>query len=248
VNPDRLAHCSGPLFTCWYEVGFFRRRNRASFAAGSDVKWRSCSGCRLCQELPQFRNRLIVFTEWKAIAMSSDGPLAGKSFLCFVGEAYEDLEVWYPKLRLIEAGGKFVAIGQDAGVCYSGKHGYPCVSDAAIAGTVTDSFDGLICAGGWMPDKLRRDPEVLRITREFANAGKMVAAICHGGWIPISAGVYKDVKVTGSPGIKDDLSNAGAVFEDASVVVDQHFISSRRPEDLPDFCREIIGHYTQVVS
>lgn len=180
--------------------------------------------------------------------MSNNGPLTGKSFLCFVGEAYEDLEVWYPRLRLIEAGASFVTIGEKAGTCYSGKHGYPCVSDAAIAGTETGSFDGLICAGGWMPDKLRRDPEVLRITREFADAGKLVAAVCHGGWIPISAGVYKDVKVTGSPGIKDDLVNAGAFFEDASVIVDRHFISSRRPDDLPDFCREIISYHTQVSS
>ena len=91
-----------------------------------------------------------------------------------------------------------------------------------------------------MPDKLRRDPEVLRITREFSQAGKLVAAICHGGWMPISAGVYKGVKVTGSPGIKDDLINAGAIFEDASVVVDRHFVSSRKPDDLPDFCKAIL--------
>jgi len=239
---------AGPLGNSVWQAVVARWRNQASFVAGSDVEWCTPSGCRPCSELPQFQKRLIASNESKVIAMSNDGPLAGKSFLCFVGEAYEDLEVWYPKLRLIEAGARFVAIGQEAGVCYAGKHGYPCVSDAAIAGTVTESFDGLICAGGWMPDKLRRDPEVLRITREFADAGKMVAAICHGGWIPISAGVYKDVKVTGSPGIKDDLINAGALFEDASVVVDRHFVSSRRPDDLPDFCREIIGYYTQVSS
>jgi protease I len=91
-----------------------------------------------------------------------------------------------------------------------------------------------------MPDKLRRDPEILRIIREFSHTNRLVAAICHGGWMPISAGVYRGVRVTGSPGIKDDLINAGAIFEDASVVVDRHFVSSRRPDDLPDFCREII--------
>ncbi|MCH2211070.1 MAG: type 1 glutamine amidotransferase [Fuerstiella sp.] len=172
--------------------------------------------------------------------MTDSKPLDGKSFLCFVGDAYEDLELWYPKLRLIEAGASFVTIGQEAGICYRGKNGYPCTSDAAISGTCTDNFDGLICAGGWMPDKLRRDPEVLRITREFAAGGKPVAAICHGGWIPISAKIYEGVRVTGSPGIKDDLINAGAVFEDAAVIVDRHFVSSRKPDDLPDFCREII--------
>jgi len=166
--------------------------------------------------------------------------LDGKSILCFVGDAYEDLELWYPKLRLIEAGASFVTVGPEAGICYRGKNGYPCTSDAAIRGTCTEDFDGLICVGGWMPDKLRRDPEVLRITREFATNGKPVAAICHGGWIPISAKIYEGVRVTGSPGIKDDLINAGAIFEDKAVVVDRHFVSSRKPDDLPDFCREII--------
>lgn len=169
--------------------------------------------------------------------------LNGKSFLCFVGTDYEDLEIWYPKLRLIEAGASFTTAGPEGGVTYLGKHGYPCKSDIPIEGIDTSSYDGLICAGGWMPDKLRRDPEVLRITKEFGDSGRLVAAICHGGWMPISAGVYSGVKVTGSPGIKDDLKNAGAIFEDASVVVDRNFISSRRPDDLPDFCRAIVGFY-----
>lgn len=169
--------------------------------------------------------------------------LSGKRFLAFGGADYEDLELWYPKLRLIEAGATFEIAGKEPGEKFQGKHGYPCVADLAIEGIDTANYDGLLCAGGWMPDKLRRDPEVLRITKEMAEAGKVVATICHGGWIPISAGVYKDVRVTGSPGIKDDLVNAGAVFEDASVVVDRHFISSRRPDDLPDFCRAIIQFY-----
>jgi protease I len=96
-------------------------------------------------------------------------------------------------------------------------------------------FDGVVVAGGFSPDKLRRDPDVLRVVREFHHAKKLIAAICHGGWIPISAGVYVGVKVTGSPGIKDDLVNAGAVWQDAPVVVDRHFVSSRKPDDLPYF-------------
>ena len=92
-----------------------------------------------------------------------------------------------------------------------------------------------------MPDKLRRDPTVLRIVKHFDEAKKPIAAICHGGWIPISAGVYRGVRVTGSPGIKDDLINAGAKWEDASVVVDGNHVTSRRPDDLPDFCRAFIS-------
>ncbi len=163
-------------------------------------------------------------------------PLTGKSILIIAGDAYEDLELWYPKLRMEEAGAAVVLAGPEAGAKYIGKNGYPCVSDAAIADVNTDDFAGLVLPGGWMPDKLRRDPKVLEITRAFAESNRLVAAICHGGWIPISAGVYSGVKVTGSPGIKDDLVNAGAIFEDAPLVVDRHFVSSRRPGDLPDFC------------
>lgn len=170
----------------------------------------------------------------------SDQPLRGKRVLSFVGDIYEDLELWYPKLRLIEAGAEVVVAGPEAGQTYAGKNGYPCVSDAAIGSVESEDFDGLLCPGGFMPDKLRRDPRVLELIREFADSGKLVAAICHGGWMPISAKVYSGVRVTGSPGIKDDLENAGAIFEDASVVVDRHFVSSRKPDDLPDFCRAMI--------
>ena len=168
-------------------------------------------------------------------------PLAGQRILMLVGEMYEDLEVWYPKLRLLEAGAKVTTAGPEAGATYSGKHGYPCVADAAIASVQASEFNGLVVPGGFMPDKLRRDAKVLELVRQFHAAEKMIAAVCHGGWIPISAGVYRGVRVTGSPGIKDDLVNAGAIWEDKAVVVDRHFISSRKPDDLPDFCRAIIA-------
>jgi len=167
-------------------------------------------------------------------------PLTGQKFLFFVGDIYEDLELWYPKLRLIEAGAEVVVAGPEAGVNYTGKNGYPCVSDTAIDEMNSADFDGVVCPGGFMPDKLRRDPKVLELISEFTAAGKLVAAICHGGWMPISAKVYSGVRVTGSLGIKDDLENAGAIFEDVSVVVDRHFVSSRKPDDLPDFCKGIL--------
>jgi protease I len=169
--------------------------------------------------------------------------LADRRFLMFVDDVYEDLELWYPKLRLIEAGGHVTIAGPAADAKYEGKNGYPCRSDAAIADMAAADFDGLVIPGGFMPDKLRRDAQVLKLTRDFASAGKLVAAICHGGWIPISAGVYRDVRVTGSAGIKDDLVNAGAIWEDKPVVVDRHFVSSRKPDDLPQFCRGILGFY-----
>jgi deglycase len=166
--------------------------------------------------------------------------LTDKRFLMFVEDVYEDLELWYPRLRLIEAGAHVTVAGPKKGHVYHGKNGYPCSSDAPIAEIESADFHGVVIPGGFMPDKLRRDPKVLSLVREFAAAGKLVAAICHGGWIPISAGVYKGVRVTGSLGIKDDLVNAGARWEDVAVVIDRHFVSSRKPDDLPDFCRGLL--------
>ena len=167
--------------------------------------------------------------------------LTGRSVLVFVGEDYEDLEVWYPVLRLREAGAKVVIAGLKAGVMHKGKHGYPCPVETTVEGLSARDFAAVVCPGGWMPDKVRRDENVKRLVREFHEQKKVIAAVCHGGWIPISAGVYKGVKVTGSPGIKDDLVNAGAIWEDAAVVIDRHFVSSRKPDDLPDFCRGIFS-------
>ena len=166
--------------------------------------------------------------------------LQGKSVLMFVDDVYEDLELWYPKLRLIEEGAHVVVAGPEQDKVYAGKNGYPCKSDAEIAEMNSDDFDALVIPGGFAPDKLRRDRKVLELTREFHEAEKPLAHICHAGWIPISACVMKGFKCTSTPGIKDDLLNAGAEWVDEEVVVDRHQISSRRPDDLPAFCREII--------
>lgn len=169
----------------------------------------------------------------------TSGP-ASRHVLAFVDDIYEDLELWYPKLRLLEAGHRITVAGPQADRVYAGKHGYPCRSDAAIAEMNAADFDGVLLPGGFMPDKLRRDAQVLELVRQISSAGKLTAAICHGGWIAISAGVYRGVRVTGSLGIKDDLVNAGTLWEDAAVVVDRHFVSSRKPDDLPDFCRAML--------
>lgn len=151
------------------------------------------------------------------------------------GDDYEDLELHYPRLRLLEAGWQAVVVGAGAGASLRGKHGYPCVTDAALADVRPQQCAGIVVPGGWMPDKLRRDPGVLDLVRDFDARGRLVASICHGPWICISAGVVRGRRYTGSPGIKDDLVNAGARFEDAPVVVDGHHVSSRRPDDLPAF-------------
>lgn len=171
--------------------------------------------------------------------------LRGKRVLIFVGDDYEDLELQYPKYRLREAGAEVVVAGLDAGVVHKGKHGYPQVSEAALRDLSADDFDGLVVPGGWMPDKLRRFEEVLSITDDMHRQGKCIASICHGAWINISARVVKGYRYTSTPGIKDDLINAGvSEWVDEEVVVDRHHVSARRPDDCPAFCRAIIGVMT----
>ncbi|HKI77360.1 MAG TPA: type 1 glutamine amidotransferase domain-containing protein [Ignavibacteriaceae bacterium] len=166
--------------------------------------------------------------------------LKGKKILMFVAHIYEDLELWYPKLRFMEEGAEVVIAGPEKSKIYSGKHGYPCKSDISINKISERKFDALVIPGGFAPDKLRRIPKVLNLTRSFHKSGKLIAHICHAGWIPISAGVIKGFKCTSTPGIKDDLKNAGAKWVNKSVVIDRNMISSRGPNDLPDFCSAII--------
>ena len=175
-----------------------------------------------------------------SLSASRRSSLDGIRILVLAGPDYEDLELWYPKLRLEEAGAHVTVAGEAQGHLVHGKHGYPCRADAALADMEAADFHGIVIPGGWMPDSLRRDPKVLGLVREFSATGKLVAAICHGGWIPISAGVYRGVRVTGSAGIRDDLVNAGAIWEDTPVVVDRHFVSSRKPADLPAFMGAIV--------
>lgn len=161
------------------------------------------------------------------------------ALLAFVDDIYEDLELWYPKLRLEEAG-YAVRMAAREGKTYAGKHGYPASADLLLDDARSADFIGLLIPGGFMPDKLRRDAKVLSLTREFFEQGKLVAFICHGGWIPISAKILKGRKVTGSRGIKDDLENAGAIWVDEPVVMDGNLVSSRTPVDLPHFARAMV--------
>lgn len=167
--------------------------------------------------------------------------------LVLVEQAYEDLELWYPKIRLEEAGVEVVVAGPQLTV-FAGKHGYPCKPDRTFDQVRAADFDALVIPGGWAPDRLRRSSAVLDMVREFDRAEKPIAMICHAGWVPISARILKGRKVTGVSAIKDDLENAGATFLDQPVVVDGHLISSRTPADLPDFCRALIAALTAKVQ
>jgi protease I len=162
--------------------------------------------------------------------------------LMFVDEQYEDLELWYPKIRLKEEDVEVIVAGSVKGRIFSGKHGYPCKADASFDEVKEEEFDGLIIPGGFAPDKLRRIPKVLQLTQQFHNEGKLIAHICHAGWIPVSAKIIKGYKCTSSPGIKDDLINAGAVWVNKPVVIDRNMISGQGPNDLPEFCKKIINY------
>lgn len=175
-------------------------------------------------------------------------PLKNTRVLTFVGDGYEDMELQYPKYRLREAGAELVIAGLEEGEKHLGKHGYPQVADAAVQNLKADDFDALVVPGGWMPDKLRRYDAVKSIIREIADAEKPIASICHGPWMDISAGIVKGVTYTSTPGIKDDLTNAGATWVDEEVHVDEDHrrVSSRRPDDLPAFCAELIAMMLRV--
>ncbi|MBI4542051.1 MAG: type 1 glutamine amidotransferase [Gemmatimonadetes bacterium] len=165
--------------------------------------------------------------------------LTGKTVLFFVGPQYEDLELWYPKIRLEEEGARTVVAGLGEKT-YQGKKGYPVTVDANVDDLYAETFDGLVIPGGYAPDHMRRSPRLLAITRAVAEAGKPVAFICHAAWVPVSAGILRGRKVTCVKAIKDDVVNAGATYLDEAVVVDGNLISSRTPADLPDFSRALI--------
>jgi protease I len=167
-------------------------------------------------------------------------PLTHSTVLLFAGPLYEDLELWYPKIRLEEEGARTVVAGTGERT-YQGKRGYPLTVDTSVDQVKSEDFDGLVIPGGYAPDIMRRSQRLLQLTREIYQAGKPVAFICHAGWVPISAGIVKGKRGTSVGAIRDDLVNAGMIWEDSPVVVDGNLISSRTPADLGVFMRALIA-------
>jgi protease I len=165
--------------------------------------------------------------------------LQGKRIAVLVADLYQEMEIWYPLLRFREGGAETVAVGAEAGKTYTSKKGYPVVADKSIAEVSARDFDAVVIPGGWAPDTLRQDERMLNFVREMDKAGKIVAAICHAGWVLCSANMLRGRKATCFQAIKDDVIHAGAQYVDEEVVVDGNLITSRMPTDLPAFCREI---------
>lgn len=168
------------------------------------------------------------------------GKLQGKRVAVLVADLYQELEFWYPYLRLREEGAEVVAVGPERKV-YKSKLGYPAKAALAAEEAKVQDFDAVVIPGGYAPDHLRRKRELVEFVRGMAEAGKVVAAICHGGWMLCSARVVEGKRVTSFYAIRDDLENAGAEWVDEPVVRDGNLITSRVPNDLPHFLREIIS-------
>jgi protease I len=167
-----------------------------------------------------------------------------KRIAILVEKDYQDMEVWYPYFRLIEAGHKvdIVGVGQTA---YKGKYGYPIKCSTTIDKVKVKDFDAVVVPGGWAPDFLRLSREVLEFVAGMDKKGKIVAAICHAGWVLASAEILKGRTVTSYKAIKEDMTHAGARWLDKETVVDGNLITARIPADLPAFLKAILAALSQ---
>ena len=164
--------------------------------------------------------------------------LKGKKIAIFVDNLYQEMEVWYPYFRFQEAGAQCVFVGAEAGKVYTSKFGYPAASAESYDQLNAGNYDGVVVPGGYAPDHIRRHAKANQFVKDMDSQGKLVASICHGLWVLCSAGMLKGRRATCFFAIKDDVINAGARYEDSEVVVDSNLVTSRKPEDLPAFCRE----------
>ena len=162
--------------------------------------------------------------------------LTNSRIVILVDQQYQEMEVWYPLYRFREAGAVVVTVGATAGAVYPSKVGYPCKAEASWEEVQANDFDGIIVPGGFAPDFIRRHPCAINLVRDFDKQGKLVAAICHGPWVLCSANVLRGKHATSFFAIKDDVVNAGALWEDSEVVRDGNLVTSRKPDDLPAFC------------
>ena len=166
--------------------------------------------------------------------------IKGKRIAILVEDMYNELEFWYPYYRMKEAGAQVTVVSTGAKE-YHSKIGMPAPGGTSAESVGSKDFDAVIVPGGYAPDRMRRSDAMMKLVRESFEQGKIVAAICHAGWVLVSAGILKGKTATCFSSIKDDLINAGAKYVDQEVVRDGHLITSRMPDDLPAFCREIIA-------
>lgn len=162
-----------------------------------------------------------------------------KKALIFIAQDFDEKEFIYPYYRLQEAGYKVDVAGEKT-QAYKGKSDLTFEADITYADAKEENYDALVIPGGFAPDKMRTNEDALDLVRAFNSAKKPVAMICHAGWVAASADVVKGVRLTSTKAIKDDMVNAGALWEDSEVVVDQGFVTSRSPDDLPAFMKALL--------
>jgi protease I len=166
--------------------------------------------------------------------------LKGKKAAILAEDMYNEFELWIPYYRLKEEGVEVTVVGSGTASAYHSKSGIPVPVDKNASEVSAADFDAVVVPGGYAPDKMRIHPEMVALVRDAFNQGKVVAAICHAGWMLASAGILKGKKATSYVAIKDDMINAGALWEDSELVRDGNLITSRKPDDLPAFCRAIV--------
>jgi protease I len=147
---------------------------------------------------------------------------------------FEDLEFHVPRMRLLEEGANLTVVDTGRQEQYIGKHGLIGTPDRTAGNVDPENFDAVVIPGGWAPDKLRRDSEILELVRKLDRNRDVIASICHAGWVPISAGIVEGRRATGSTGIKHDLENAGAEWVDEPAFREDHFVWGRVVKDIPD--------------
>lgn len=176
--------------------------------------------------------------------MSNDAsPLSGKKIAILATDGFEQAELTEPKKNLEAAGAQCDVLSIKAGKIKGWDKtdwGETVKVDRLVSEARVNDYDALVLPGGQInPDKLRMDESAVNFVREFANSNKPVAAICHGPWTLIEAGVVKGRTMTSWPSVHTDLMNAGANWVDQEAVTDGNFITSRKPEDIPAFCRTL---------
>jgi protease I len=173
--------------------------------------------------------------------------MANKIIL-FIEDIFRDEELVYPYYRFIEAGYDVKLVGPKAGKIYTGKFGLPLKSDLSPDQVDLSEVAAVIIPGGFAPDKMRQDKSMVDLLKKAFDACKVIAAICHGGWMLAEADICKGKDITGFIAIATDLKNAGGNYIDKEVVVDENIVTSRMPSDLPAFCKatlELIKAYSK---
>jgi protease I len=166
--------------------------------------------------------------------------ISSKHIAIMLDEQYQELEVWYPYYRFTEAGAKIDLVAPEAKTIYHSKLGYPCISTVAAGQAHGGNYDAVIVPGGWCPDFMRRNPQMVRFIRDCVAADIVLAAICHGGWMLCCTDALRGKRATSFIAIEHDMRNAGADWVDEECVVDGKLITARKPDDLPAFCAAIL--------